>query len=460
MLPADVLPHGLGKIHAPRTDGGAMDNGSGLAPLATNIAGEELELGTSQAMLRFLSQFVQGMVEEAARSEANPLGEAAGQSRQTRSSTSLPRDTDDQLLEGGGKMSVNIPKAKRVPRKTKDNPYGLMPGRTPFPDWTGPTPEMCAEVHQLLTDLHGEFKAPNKIPAPSTSVAGCGEVPDLVDAMIRTLISGHTTMANANLAIRDIIDKYGQWPEDSIGAGSIDWNKVRLSDVSEIVHAVRRAGLGRTKGNDIKLILEQVFQENQQRQSAYLEEKNSGEKCTMGGCNELSQGQKDHQLLKIENGVLTLDHIRGLTPEDAMLEFTKYPGIGVKTASCLILFCLQQPSFAVDTHVWRFCKWLKWVPPNANRDDTYMHGEVRIPDNLKYGLHQLFIRHGKECGRCRSGTVEGTVEWESVVCPLEHLLDRFDKRKAKIRAKPKRKGETKKKRGGVSDDSTSDEHDD
>ncbi|KAG7117160.1 putative DNA glycosylase like protein [Verticillium longisporum] len=174
-----------------------------------------------------------------------------------------------------------------------------------------------------------------------------------------------------------------------------------------------------------------VHRDNQVRLAAYVKERETGEMADILGAQNLTQGQKDHQVKKMESGILTLDHVRGLTSDEPMLEFTKYPGIGVKTASCLILFCLQQPSFAVDTHLWRFCKWLKWVPPKASRDDTYMHGEVRVPNRLKYGLHQLFIRHGKECGRCRSVTVEGTADWDNVTCPLEDLLDRFDKRKTK-----------------------------
>ncbi|ROT41585.1 DNA glycosylase [Sodiomyces alkalinus F11] len=330
-------------------------------------------------------------------------------------------------------------RSKRIARRTKENPYGLMPGRTPFPDWRTPLPEECEEVYRILTETHGQFQAPEKIAPPSTSVAGCGEVPDLLDAMIRTLISGHTAMKNANLAIQDVIARYGQWDEHSIGAGSIDWNKVRLSAEHEVVEAVKRAGLGPTKGREIKAILEMVYEDNTKRREAYLREKETGEPAPISGTHQLTAGQKDHQMSKIETGVLTLDHIRGMAPDQAMLELTKYPGIGVKTASCLILFCLQQPSFAVDTHVWRFCKWLKWVPPKASRDDTFMHAEVRVPNHLKYGLHQLFIRHGKQCVRCRSITVEGTSDWECSACPLEHLLDRFDKRKSKVQLKVKKK---------------------
>ncbi|KAF6844539.1 HhH-GPD family base excision DNA repair protein [Colletotrichum musicola] len=318
-----------------------------------------------------------------------------------------------------------------------------MPGRTPYPDHPSPTPEQCQEVHDILTELHGVFKSPDKIPPPSTEVAGCGEVPDLVDAMIRTLISGHTTMGNANKAIQDVITHYGQLDGNGIGAGSIDWNHVRRSPENEVVQTIRRAGLANTKGKKIKEILDMVYEDNQARKLAYVKEKETGEEAGAPGSAKLTQGQKDHQLLKIENGILTMDHVRGMTTNEAMLEFTKYPGIGVKTASCLVLFCLQQPSFAVDTHVWRMCKWLGWIPPKASRDDAYMHCELRVPGHLKYGLHQLFIQHGKSCGRCRTITVKGTADWTTATCPLEHLLDRFDKRQTK--AQPKKISQKKAK---------------
>ncbi|KAF9879416.1 HhH-GPD family base excision DNA repair protein [Colletotrichum karsti] len=334
--------------------------------------------------------------------------------------------------EGGDHVEEEVKTGKRIPRQTNNNKYGLMPGRTPFPQHQGPTAAQCQEVHDILEKHHEVTKRPDKIPPPSAEKAGCGEVPDVLDGLIRTLISGHTTMANADKAIKNVILTYGQLDKDGIGGGSVDWNKVRLSSQEDVEKAIRSAGLGPKKSAAIKDILDTVYEENQVRRAAFINEKKTGEPADVLGAAQLTQGQKDHQILKIDSGILTLDHIRGLTPDDAMLELTKYQGIGVKTASCLLLFCLHCDSFAVDTHVHRMCKWLGWVPQGASADNTYKHCEVRVPDHLKYGLHQLFIKHGKACGRCRGHTVEGTSEWANISCPLETLLDRFNKRKTKV----------------------------
>ena len=36
-----------------------------------------------------------------------------------------------------------------------------------------------------------------------------------------------------------------------------------------------------------------------------------------------------------------------------------------------------------------------WVPKTADRDGTYAHLNMRVPDELKYGLHVLLVEHGK-----------------------------------------------------------------
>ncbi|RYP20698.1 hypothetical protein DL765_002648 [Monosporascus sp. GIB2] len=333
-------------------------------------------------------------------------------------------------------QDVKHKKEKRKPKKTKDNPYGLTPGETPFPDWKAPTPAQCEEVYKLLADMHDDVQpqAPEVIPAPSLEVAGCGEVPSVLDALLRTLLSGATTFDNADKMIKGLVAKFGILPE-GIGKGSIDWNKVRLSPLGDVVDAIRVGGLGNNKAKSIKAILDMVHRETVGRRDAYLEERRTGVAAAVIGASVKTKGQKDLEIEKVEKNILSLDHIRDLSVDEAMKEFTKYPGVGVKTSACVILFCLQRPCFAVDTHVDKFSRWLRWVPEKATVDDVFSHLEVRCPDHLKYGLHQLFIRHGKTCGKCRRGTVEGTEEWKTLVCPLEHLLDRFDKRQSK--AKPK-----------------------
>ena len=313
-------------------------------------------------------------------------------------------------------------------KKPKANAYGLTPGKTPYPDWPHPTPEECQEVVNLLSKVHGEVKAPTTIPAPSTTVSGCGEVPSILDALIRTLLSAATTGTNSSRAFKGLVDRFGLLQE-GIGKGSVDWDAVRRADIKDVFEAIKSGGLADTKSKRIKEILELVYKENKARRDALIAAQDSSDeaKVPRGASNETPQ-EKDAEITRADSHVLSLDHLHTLSSDEALSTLIKYPGIGPKTASCVLLFCMQRPSFAVDTHVFRLCKWLNWVPPTkANRNSTYSHCEVRIPDELKYPLHQLFIRHGKTCPRCRAATGESGEGWDKG-CPIEHLVKRSKKR--------------------------------
>ncbi|KAL2873048.1 hypothetical protein SGCOL_011800 [Colletotrichum sp. CLE4] len=322
--------------------------------------------------------------------------------------------------------------------------YGLMPGETPYRDWPGPSARECQVVYDILAQEYKQreqseepakrnalnFIQPAKIPPASANVAGCGEVPCLVDAMIRTIISQSVTRESADKVIENIIKLVGMLDEDGSGSAGINWNALRHAPKDAVLEAFRPGGLGPTKYKAIKTCLKIIRKDNKKRAKNYLEDSETGKTAGLG------RDQKDHQLSKINAGILTLDHIRVMEPHEAMLELVKYPQVAVKTASCLLLFNLQMPSFAVDTHVHRMTRWLGWAPMKANHNDTYMHCDFRVPDHLKYGLHQLFIEHGGNCFRCQGNTVEGTEKWLSTVCPLEHLLTRVKKQsQAKVKNK-------------------------
>lgn len=102
-------------------------------------------------------------------------------------------------------------------------------------------------------------------------------------------------------------------------------------------------------------------------------------------------------------GDYSLDHLHDAETEEAYKELLAFQGVGPKTASCVLLFCLRRESFAVDTHVWRIAGLLGWRPKEAGREATQAHLEVRVPAEDKYGLHVLMVTHGKRCDECRAG---------------------------------------------------------
>lgn len=169
----------------------------------------------------------------------------------------------------------------------------------------------------------------------------------------------------------------------------------------------------------------------------------------------------DVEIVDLLENPLTLEWLYGMTTNNIMEYLTSLPGVGVKTAACVLLFNFKRPCFAVDTHVWRLTRWLGWIPPKATRDKAFSHLDFLIPDHLKYSLHQLFLRHGKSCFRCKGTTKPGSKEWEHTECPIDHLLNRTKETKSEGKSpkKPavKTAGGKKRKRAKHNDEEDSDE---
>ncbi|KAE8383197.1 DNA glycosylase [Aspergillus bertholletiae] len=336
-------------------------------------------------------------------------------------------DTFASELENTIGKSITALRTVPINKSKKANPYRLTPGITPFPDWPHPTPDACEEVNRLLSSVHGEIIPPATIPEPSLTVTGCGEVPSVLDALIRTLLSGATSGNNSALAFNGLVQKFGILHE-GIGKGSVNWDAVRQAPVKDVFEAIKRGGLADIKSKNLKAILDMVHKENQERREILVKGEDDGPPDLI----QKSEGSKQYEIACADQHFLSLNHLHTLNTEQVMEELVKYPGIGPKTAACVLLFCLQRPCFAVDTHIFRICKWLGWVPPDKATEITaFGHLEVRIPNHLKYSLHQLFIRHGKTCPRCRAITGQSSAGWDEG-CVIDHLVTRTGKRKGEF----------------------------
>ncbi|KAK4459855.1 putative DNA glycosylase [Cladorrhinum samala] len=152
---------------------------------------------------------------------------------------------------------------------------------------------------------------------------------------------------------------------DSVYGRSDNWNAIAAGGQPKLEEAIRCGGLSAVKSKVILAVLDQV---------------------------------------RSRHGDYTLEGLREIEDNDeVMRELLSFKGVGPKTASCVMLFCLGRESFAVDTHVWRISGIIGWRPKKASRDETHLHLDKRIPDEMKYPLHVLMIAHGKRCPECKAG---------------------------------------------------------
>lgn len=71
------------------------------------------------------------------------------------------------------------------------------------------------------------------------------------------------------------------------------------------------------------------------------------------------------------------------------------PGVGSKTANCVLVYAFKVPAIPVDTHVHRISNRLRWVT-TKNPLQTEKALKDKIPKELWLKLNRLFVRFGQQ----------------------------------------------------------------
>jgi endonuclease-3 len=107
------------------------------------------------------------------------------------------------------------------------------------------------------------------------------------------------------------------------------WEQVAHAPAEEIEDAIRCGGLARQKARRIKEILDAI----DERESRF-----------------------------------DLSRLHDLDDPAAESYLTSLPGVGPKTAACVLAFSMGRAAFPVDTHVHRVVTRLGWVPAGATAE--------------------------------------------------------------------------------------------
>jgi endonuclease-3 len=167
---------------------------------------------------------------------------------------------------------------------------------------------------------------------------------DPVSTLIATVLSQNTSDTNSNRAFSSLIDCFSNW--ESVAAATVE----------EIAECIRTGGLAEVKAQRIKLILERI------------------------------QEQQGH---------LDLSFLEALPLPEAKSWLRQLPGVGPKTASCVLLFSLGKPSLPVDTHVFRVARRLGLIDSKASPGRAQELLEKLVPQQDVYSFHLLIIEHGR-----------------------------------------------------------------
>ncbi|KAI0935058.1 hypothetical protein AcW1_009354 [Taiwanofungus camphoratus] len=240
---------------------------------------------------------------------------------------------------------------------------------SPFPDFMHPTATEASQVHALLAREHPTIAWQRTTPSETNNSADtCGSVPNVLESLIGTILSQNTSSRNSTAAKHSLDQCFGR----------NNFAAIAQAPKAKIVEAIKMGGLANKKAS----VIQKILQEVKERHGDYSLQHLAG-------------------VIKDEGNEGNTETVSN---EKVMEELVSYDGVGPKTASCVLLFCLGRSSFPVDTHVFRLSKLLGWVPSKADRITAQAHLDLRIPNDLKYGLHVLMVGHGRRCKGCKGGS--------------------------------------------------------
>ncbi|WP_352752872.1 hypothetical protein [Mesorhizobium sp. M0518] len=114
--------------------------------------------------------------------------------------------------------------------------------------------------------------------------------------------------------------------------------------------------------------------------------------------------QKAPRMVAIANqlardfGEVTLEPLRRMTDRDAETFLTTLPGVGLKTAKCVLMYSLGRELLPVDTHVARVSRRLMLVGDAPSRLFV-ANLEAAVPPDCRYDYHVNVLQHGRELCR-------------------------------------------------------------
>jgi endonuclease-3 len=169
------------------------------------------------------------------------------------------------------------------------------------------------------------------------------------------------------------------------------WEQVRDADVAAVEEAIRPGGISKVKSLRIQQILRAI----------------SERPPPLGGP---------------PRAELSLDWLPQAALQDAREYLVSLPGVGRKTAACVMLFAYGLREVPVDTHVSRVGSRLALL--RAGAPFTQLHDEMLAltPPGEELELHVNLLRHGRRTCHARVPACERCAL--ARMCPSSRLLSR------------------------------------
>lgn len=118
-----------------------------------------------------------------------------------------------------------------------------------------------------------------------------------------------------------------------------------------------------------------------------------------------------------------------VVPDD-FEDLISLPGVGAKTANCVLVYAFKIPAIPVDTHVHRISNRLGWIKTKKPKE-TEKELKKIIPKNQWIRVNRLFVRFGQEiCFPIRP---------KCDICPINAICEKDFSMETALRNKKKKK---------------------
>jgi endonuclease III len=197
----------------------------------------------------------------------------------------------------------------------------------------------------------------------------------ILDEVVATVLSQHTSDLNSERAFAQLKATFP------------DWEQVLDAPAAEVADAIRCGGIADAKARRIQQILAAI---------------------------------------RAREGRIDLSRLHDL--DDAAVEeyLTSLPGVGPKTAACVLVFSMGRAAFPVDTHVYRIAARLGWIPPKVTAAKAHQILGQAVPPDIRYDLHIALIAHGRmvckaQRPRCEECVLRDQCGYHRAVADLPQL---------------------------------------
>ncbi len=166
----------------------------------------------------------------------------------------------------------------------------------------------------------------------------------VLDELVGTVLSQHTSDHNSDRAFASLQRRFPSW------------EAVVAADLAQVADSIRCGGLAERKAATIQSLLREIERREER---------------------------------------LDLERLRQLADREVESYLTSLPGVGPKTAACVLLFALGRPVLPVDTHVHRVATRLGWLPGGTTAERAHGLLAAAVPAHLRRDLHLALIAHGR-----------------------------------------------------------------